>query len=117
MVDKAAGSGSVVGIGSNTMSIVGISWVSRSAVGSGSLSTVGLGSGAGVVRDVKWDWTLGTKSSSTLSTVKEHPFTHKAKLIYYPRVQQESPFGITIQISSSSPLLNLSISVRLSQVV
>lgn len=80
-------------------SVSGICWVSRSAVSSGSLSAVG--SGAGVETDAKWVWTLGMESSSTSPTVKEDPSTHKAKLIYSPRVQQESPFGITLPSESS----------------
>lgn len=92
--DEAAGS--VAGIGSCMMSMVGISWVSQSVVGSGFLSAVGIASGSGVLIDVKWGWTLGMESSSTLPTVIEDPSTHRTKLIYSTRVQQESFLSITI---------------------
>lgn len=54
--NMVAGSGSITVIGSDSIFIVGISWVSWSAVGSGSITTVGAGSGSGMVIDVEWSW-------------------------------------------------------------
>lgn len=67
--NDTASCGSVSGIGSGTVSVAGISWVSQPAVGSGSLSVVGVGSGL-VMTDVRRGWTLGIESSSTSFTAK-----------------------------------------------
>lgn len=95
--DVAAGSGSLVGIGSGLLSVARISWDSWSAVGSGSLSAVGMGagSGSGVVKDGGWGWMLTAGYSSISPTMKEDPSTHRVTLLYLASVQQEFPHGTT----------------------